>query len=94
VKEKVRIAIIGDYTPDHFSHVATNNALIHAGAARLIQFDVEWLHTADLSAGNIEDMLYPFHGIWCGPKSPYASADGALSAIRFARERLYPFIAT
>jgi CTP synthase (UTP-ammonia lyase) len=94
MEERVRIGIIGDYVAHHFSHIATNDALVHAGAALSVEVDVEWLHTASLCDKDFDHRLSRFHGLWCGPKSPYASTDGALSAIRFARERLYPFIAT
>jgi len=40
------------------------------------------------------DNLDGHHGIWCVPGSPYASMDGALNAIRFAREHGRPFLGT
>lgn len=38
--------------------------------------------------------LAGFRGIWIGPGSPYASMDGALSAIRLARENRIPLLGT
>ena len=38
--------------------------------------------------------LETFDGIWCVPGSPYANTDGALDAIRVARERHVPFLGT
>jgi len=38
--------------------------------------------------------LSPYHAIWCVPASPYASMEGALRAIRFAREAPRPFLGT
>jgi CTP synthase (UTP-ammonia lyase) len=38
--------------------------------------------------------LAQFAGFWIGPGSPYASMDGALSAIRLARERRIPLLGT
>jgi CTP synthase (UTP-ammonia lyase) len=38
--------------------------------------------------------LANFDGVWCVPASPYRSMDGALSAIRFARESGLPFLGT
>jgi len=32
--------------------------------------------------------------VWIAPGSPYRSLDGALRAIRFARERDWPLVAT
>ena len=35
-----------------------------------------------------------FDGLWCVPASPYRSTEGALRAIRFAREQGRPFLGT
>jgi len=35
-----------------------------------------------------------FDGFWCVPASPYRDIDGALRAIRFAREQRRPFLGT
>ena len=45
-------------------------------------------------ANGVDGLLRGFHGIWCVPGSPYASMDGALNAIRFARENKVPFLGT
>jgi CTP synthase (UTP-ammonia lyase) len=90
----LRIGIIGDYAPDHFSHIATINALDHAARALSLEIDAKWLPTASLSLENVEEKLAPFGGLWCAPKSPYVSTEVALRAICFARERQYPFIGT
>lgn len=76
----MRIALIGDFNPVVIAHNAIPKALAMAGAASV------WCHTTavpDLSG---------FDGIWCVPASPYASMEGALGAIRFARESGTPFM--
>jgi len=40
------------------------------------------------------ESLCDFDGLWCVPGSPYRSMNGALNAIRFARENNIPFIGT
>ena len=40
------------------------------------------------------ESLAEFHGLWCVPGMPYRSADGAISAIRFARTSHLPFLGT
>src|SRR5205823_6821069 len=54
---------------------------------------VEWLATPSLDTQTAL-MLHPFHALWCAPGSPYQSMNGALQAIRFAREENIPFIGT
>lgn len=52
----------------------------------------EWIGTASISR-NAEE-LNAYSGIWCVPASPYASFEGALTAIRFARLNLILFLGT
>ncbi|MNC26808.1 CTP synthase [compost metagenome] len=51
----------------------------------------QWLATDDI---HVETPLHRFDGFWCVPASPYRSMDGALLAIRFAREQRRPFLGT
>src|SRR4029453_9921628 len=53
----------------------------------------DWIATPELARG-VEQRLAPYDAVWCGPASPYASMDGALNAIRFARETGRPFLGT
>ena len=85
-----RIAVVGDYTPEFESHPATTEAILLAGRSLGAEATVEWLPTTEVT----EDRLHSFHGIWAAPGSPYQSFSGMLAAIRFARERLRPFVGT
>jgi CTP synthase (UTP-ammonia lyase) len=82
----MRIALIGDYHPDVIAHQAIPRALELAGAP-----DHEWLGTDQIRS---TDDLTAFDAFWCVPASPYRNMDGALSAIRFARESGRPFLGT
>jgi CTP synthase (UTP-ammonia lyase) len=50
-----------------------------------------WLETDGLPAS---EEIGRLDGIWCVPGSPYRSIDGALGAIRLARELGIPFLGT
>lgn len=89
---KIKIGVIGDYHPEYVSHIATDNAVIRTGRALGISVDVQWISTP-VPAEQTES-LEPLDGVWCAPGSPYQSLEGALTAIRFAREKGYPFIGT
>jgi len=54
--------------------------------------DPVWIPTDSLDEG-VEE-LGPMIGLWCVPGSPYASMDGALKAIGFARRNQRPFLGT
>jgi CTP synthase (UTP-ammonia lyase) len=52
-----------------------------------------WVHTATIDptrAGQFSE----YAAVWCVPASPYASMNGALAAIRAARELPRPFLGT
>jgi CTP synthase (UTP-ammonia lyase) len=53
----------------------------------------DWIHTSQLEEDRL-DQLRAFGGIWVVPASPYANTDGALAAIRLARESPLPFLGT
>ena len=83
----VSIAIVADFNSASRSHIATNDALAHSAKALGLNLEPTWVPTSDLADGNTAKRLAGFAGLWIGPGSPYASMDGALSAIRLARER-------
>ena len=87
----VRIALIGEHDPSIIAHRAIPLALARAGERLETRVAGEWLAT-DLIRGRAD--LTAFAGIWCVPGSPYRSLDGALLAIRHARESSVPFLGT
>jgi CTP synthase (UTP-ammonia lyase) len=90
----IKVAIIGDYNPDLRFHKATNEALKHAAKALSLAVDFKWLPTQSLHDKSEWKTLEQFDALWGSPGSPYKSMDGALHAIRFAREMGWPFIGT
>lgn len=92
--QTLKIGIIGDYNPDLRYHSATNEALNHAATKLSVPLASCWISTLSLTEDNVMKTLRPFHALWCAPGSPYQSMDGAIEAIRFAREELRPFIGT
>jgi CTP synthase (UTP-ammonia lyase) len=90
----LRVGIIGDFDPSCPSHAATNEALSHAAGALSLTLDRSWLPTQSLADEGSEMILKQYDALWCAPGSPYKSMNGALEAIRFARERSWPFIGT
>lgn len=84
-----RIALIGDFDATVPAHQAIPLALQLAAAERGAEVEAVWLATDSIrSAAD----LAGFAAIWCVPASPYRSMDGALTAIRHAREQGLPFL--
>ncbi|HEY4277455.1 MAG TPA: hypothetical protein VGM91_04485 [Conexibacter sp.] len=90
---KLLIGVIGDFNPEFPPHPATSAALEHAAAALSVEIEVHWLPTPELL--DIEPAALERHdALWCAPGSPYRSLDGALRAVRLARERGWPLLGT
>ena len=87
----IRIALIGDYDPQVTAHQAIPVALEMAAEHSGLNVHWQWLATDEIHA---ETSLHPFDGFWCVPASPYRNMDGALLAIRFAREQRRPLLGT
>lgn len=83
-----RLALIGDHDPAIVAHRAIPQALALAGLAS----GWEWIGTDTLT--DVPRQLAAYAGVWCVPGSPYRNMDGALAAIRFARETRRPFLGT
>src|SRR5262245_59700228 len=89
----VRIALVGDCDPALRAHAAVPMALHLVSDEMGYAIQPAWVATDSLTR-NDASRLESFHGIWCVPGSPYRSMDGALRAIRFARESGRPFLGT
>lgn len=88
----VRIALVGDFSPDVTAHRAIP-AVLQISAQRLgIRVMPEWIHTSTI--GPAAEQVAECDAIWCVPGSPYANMAGALAAIRLARELSRPYLGT
>lgn len=85
------IGLIGDYSPSVPAHQAIPIALQDAAKVLGIEVGFEWIPTEEITSAA---RLSNFDGLWCVPASPYRSMDGALLAIRHARESATPFLGT
>jgi CTP synthase (UTP-ammonia lyase) len=81
------IGVVGDFNARNRTHLFTNAALEHLGLG------FEWVPT-DAIEEKPEAQLGGYRGLWIAPASPYRSMDGALRAIRHARERGVPLVGT
>jgi CTP synthase (UTP-ammonia lyase) len=83
---RARVAVIGDFDVKNRTHAFTNAALGHLGLPS------EWIATA--AVGRPDVTLAGYDGLFISPGSPYVSMEGALEAIRYARERGVPLVGT
>ena len=90
-KQVIRLALVGDYDESVPAHQAIPVALDRVAGETGIVIDHHWVPTPEVGDGA---GLNAFDGIWCIPASPYRDMDGALTAIRLAREQSVPFLGT
>lgn len=94
MSQSVRIGVIGDYNPQFASHPATGEALRGAASSLGVPVEVAWVATSSIPPVETERRLAGLDGVWISAGSPYASFEGALAAIRCAREHDWPLVAT
>jgi CTP synthase (UTP-ammonia lyase) len=87
----IRIALVGDRDERITAHRAIPVALDLASGAAQRALDFEWLGTERIESAAALD---GFDAVWCVPGSPYRNMNGALTAIRAARETGRPFLGT
>ncbi len=91
MRSEVVIGLVGDRSASVPAHEAIPLALQHAAHALDIRIGHRWIPTDDPAAvASVTEL----DGIWCVPGGPYRNMDGALRAIRYARESGTPFLGT
>jgi CTP synthase (UTP-ammonia lyase) len=91
MRSELRIGLIGDRDVTVKAHQAIPRALELAERALTVPIIAEWIPTVQIRDRSRVEAL---DGIWTVPASPYRSMDGALQAIRYAREHECPFLGT
>jgi CTP synthase (UTP-ammonia lyase) len=91
IRKPIQIGLIGDFNESVPAHRAIPIALELAITSNAVPLKWEWIGTEEIIG---TDRLAALDGVWCVPASPYRSMEGALRAIRWARERKLPFLGT
>jgi CTP synthase (UTP-ammonia lyase) len=85
------VGLVGNYDATILAHQAIPGALRQAAETLDIEVTHEWVPTEEIRT---TERIAGFDGLWCIPGSPYRSMEGALLAIRHAREHGIPFLGT
>lgn len=86
-----RLALVADRSPHVRSHTRIPLLLEALRERDHLDLDAYWVRTDDITG---PDDLAGFDAVWLLPGSPYASEEGALAAVRHARENGVPFLGT
>jgi CTP synthase (UTP-ammonia lyase) len=89
----IRVGLIGDYDQEVTAHAAIPKSIQLAAKDLGYQVEFEWIATPNLEQ-DFKVKLANYQALWTVPASPYASMQGALNGIRFAREQQVPFLGT
>src|SRR5947208_2132696 len=93
--DTVRIGLVGDRSEEVRAHRAIPRAFdLLAERKRGPRVTLTWISTAEIDPHDPARVVTGFDGLWCVPGSPYENMDGALAAIRYARETRLPFLGT
>ena len=88
----MKVGIVGDFSPEYPSQLATNNALMHSSRKQGVSVEYRVIPTATISK-QMDTIKETYQGFWIGPGFP-DSIDGVLSIIEFARENNVPLLGT
>ena len=91
MKGRLTVGLVGDRDDTVPAHQAIPLALENAAGTLGIAVAYEWVPTERIRSAS---RVASFDGLWCVPASPYRSMEGALLAIRCAREGRIPFLGT
>jgi CTP synthase (UTP-ammonia lyase) len=93
MNQSLKIGIIGDFDQNRPSQLKTDEAIDHVSNELPIAIDTVWLPTKSLVRQTLTSKLRDFHAIWAGP-GDYENPEGVINAIRYCREKQWPFIGT
>lgn len=85
-----RVALVGDRSANVRAHARIPGLIASLLNRESIALDAYWIGTEDA----LDCDFTGFDAIWVVPGSPYASIDGALAAVRTAREHQIPYLGT
>ena len=90
-KHEVNIALVGKYVELQDAYKSIQEALVHAGAANECKVTVKTVHSEQVSADNVAEMLAGMDGILVAPGFGERGIPGKIAAVRHARENGIPF---
>jgi CTP synthase (UTP-ammonia lyase) len=91
--QAISVGLVGEFMPSFPPHAKTNEAVEQMQSLLGLRISAVWIST-DVLETAAELYLRDFDALWIAPGSPYRSMMGAINAIRYARERDLPLLAT
>ncbi len=92
LSKSVRIALVGKYVELRDSYLSVAEALKHAGIENNVAVEIDWVHSEDLTADNIQTVLAGVHGILVPGGFGDRGVEGKILATEYARAHEIPFL--
>jgi CTP synthase len=90
--QEINIGLVGKYVslPDAYKSII--ESFIHAGAATECKVNLKLISSEEINADNVNKKLDDLHGILVAPGFGERGLDGKVETVKFAREKLIPFL--
>jgi CTP synthase (UTP-ammonia lyase) len=89
-----RLLVIGERDLAKPAHVGLEASVARFNSTEESKVVLDWIRTDELKADTVERCFRGATAVWCSAGSPYASFEGALRGIRYARQANLPFLGT
>ena len=89
--EPLHIGLVGKYVSLHDAYLSVREALQHAGVARGVKADIEWIDSGDLERHG-DTCLEGLDGIVVPGGFGYRGIEGKIIAARYARQQRVPYL--
>jgi CTP synthase len=91
-KHSIRVGLVGKYVELPDAYKSISESFIHSGAANECKVDVEYIHSEDITADNVNEKLNGLKGILVAPGFGSRGIDGKILTAKYARENNIPFL--
>jgi CTP synthase (UTP-ammonia lyase) len=92
MEKRIQIALVGDFDPNMYTHVALSDSIEHCRPHLHASVEATWLATEKLNDNFLSQ--HPYAGFWIAPGSPYQNDAGVYKLIQWCRENNFPLLGT
>ncbi len=90
-KTPVKVGLVGKYVELRDAYLSVREAMDHAGLRSDVSVDIDWIDSEELERHGVA-RLEGLHGIVVPGGFGYRGIEGKVTAARFAREKLVPYL--
>jgi len=88
---EINIALVGKYIELPDAYKSITESFIHAGAENETKVNVNWIHSEEINAENVQSLLSNVHGVLVAPGFGERGIEGKIQTIKYCREEKLPF---